>query len=258
MLPQLRFQLQVYRLGEKQPPSGSMVGHAPHWSIIPLLLDPRATQQVRVNLQPDFHWLATMASSTAPAVPVSFAINSILRSQLDPATGLIQTILVDKTDWVDPPVGTLITYNGLTTWPGLNGLSFPFFSSEEVGLPGNPLQVITTFPLANIPPGAPPLNSQLPETGSISLTLPATPIPAGFRAQIYDTRKGLRMADRGVRVANLGGDTHGVQWFRDPYVFDLPNSQVLLIVQNLVNQANEIQIALYGQVLRFNQIQGTN
>jgi hypothetical protein len=258
MLPILRFQLQTYRLGEKNPPAGSMIGHSPHWAITQLLLDPLASTQVRMNLQPDFHWLATMASSTAPAVPVSFDINGILRSQLDPATGLIQTILVDKTDWVDPPVGTLITYNGLTTWPGLNGLSFPFFSSEEVGLPGNPLQVITTFPLANIPPGAPPLNSQLPETGSISLTLPATPIPAGFRAQIYDTRKGLRMADRGVRVANLGGDTHGVQWFRDPYVFDLPNSQVLLIVQNLVNQANEIQIALYGQVLRFNQIQGTN
>ena len=67
----------------------------------------------------------------------------------------------------------------------------------------------------------------------------------------------LRMADRGVRLANLGGGAGAAQWFRDPYVFDQPNPQVLVIVQNLESQPNEIQLALYGQVLRFNQIAGT-
>jgi hypothetical protein len=148
MLPLLRFQLQVYRLGEKHPPVGTMADHAPHWAITSLVLEPLDSRQIRMNLQPDFHWLATLGSAT--------------------------------------------------------------------------------------------VNTQ-----------------GGYRAQIYDTRKALRFADRGVNVAVLGGDTHGVNWFRDPYVFDVPNPQVLLIVQNLENATNDIQLALYGQVLRFNQDAGT-
>lgn len=149
MLPLLRYQMQVYRLGEKNPPVGSMAGHSPHWAISTLLLDPLATQQVRMNLQPDFHWLATLGRSS----------------------------------------------------------------------------VFTDL--------------------------------GGYRAQIYDIEKGLRMADRGVKVANLGGDAGAVHWFRDPYRFDAPNSQVLLVVQNLEQSTNEVQLALYGQVLRFNQDAGT-
>lgn len=144
MLPQLRFQQQVYRLGEKNPPAGTMVDHAPNWNITTLILAGLGTQQVRVNVQPDFHWLATLGGCT---------LNTV----------------------------------------------------------------------------------------------------GGFRAQIYDTRKKLRFADRGVRFANLGGNSIGPQWLRDPYRFDLPNSQVLLVVQNLESAQNEIQIAMYGQVVRFNQ-----
>ena len=144
MLPQLRLQQQVYRLGEKNPPAGSMVDHSPNWNITTVVLGALGTTQLRINMQPDFHWLAVLGSST---------VNNV----------------------------------------------------------------------------------------------------GGFRAQIYDTRKKLRFADRGVQFANLGGNSKGPQWFRDPYRFDLPNSQVLLIIQNLENAQNEIQIAMYGQVVRFNQ-----
>ena len=80
----------------------------------------------------------------------------------------------------------------------------------------------------------------------------------GFRAQLYDMKKQLRLADRGVMFANLagpmGGGTPGAAVFlREPWAFDEPDSQVLVIVQNMEAAANTIDIALYGQVLRFNQ-----
>jgi hypothetical protein len=78
----------------------------------------------------------------------------------------------------------------------------------------------------------------------------------GFRAQLYDTKKKLRFADRGVQQALMGGaqtSFSGPFFLREPYIFDLPDSQVLVIVQNLEIVANTIQIALYGQVLRFNE-----
>lgn len=75
----------------------------------------------------------------------------------------------------------------------------------------------------------------------------------GFRAQFYDSLKKVRFADRGMNFANIAGGARRSFFLRDPYQFDLPDSQVLVIVQNLENAVNTIQFTLYGQVLRFNQ-----
>jgi len=78
----------------------------------------------------------------------------------------------------------------------------------------------------------------------------------GFRAQLYDMKKQLRMADRGQLVSNLAGNmgtTPGAPIFlREPWNFDEPDSQVLVIVQNMEKAQNSIQLVMYGQVLRFN------
>jgi hypothetical protein len=94
----------------------------------------------------------------------------------------------------------------------------------------------------------------------VALTASATVNTAlgGFRAQLYDMKKQLRLADRGVMFANLagpmgGGGNPGAFFLREPWEFDEPDSQLLVIVQNMETAANTIDIALYGQVLRFNQ-----
>lgn len=78
-------------------------------------------------------------------------------------------------------------------------------------------------------------------------------VSGGFRAQLYDTLKKVKFEDRGVNFANLAGASGKAYMLREPYQFDLPNSQVLLLLQNLEAVQNTIQIVLYGQVLRFNQ-----
>jgi hypothetical protein len=138
-------QTQVYRLGEKSPPSGGMAEHAPSWEVVSLVLDPLGTLQARVNLQRDF-WLLALATSA-----------------------------------------TTITAAG------------------------------------------------------------------GFRAQLYDTIKKVRLADRGILKHLLGGNGSAPFFLREPYQFDQPNSQLLVTVQNMEAVQNTVQIALYGQVLRFNQ-----
>lgn len=80
----------------------------------------------------------------------------------------------------------------------------------------------------------------------------------GFRAQIYDVKKELRLIDRPMLFANIagtmgGGGNAGASFLREPYEFDEPDSQVLVIAQNMEITQNSIQIVLYGQVLRFNQ-----
>lgn len=79
----------------------------------------------------------------------------------------------------------------------------------------------------------------------------------GFRAQFYDMKKQLRFADRGVLAPNIAGNmgaaSPGAFFLREPWQFDEPDSQLLVIVQNMETVANVIDIAFYGQVLRFNQ-----
>jgi hypothetical protein len=147
MLPIQREQFQVYRMGERLPPSGGLHNHAPMWEAISFVLGPLQTAQARVNLQRDFNLLAILISN----------------------------------------------------------------SSNVAG---------------------------------------------GFRGQMYDTRKKLRLADRGVQQALMGGNMtalSGPFFLREPYPFDQPDSQILVQATNLEAVTNTIQIALYGLVLRFNQ-----
>jgi hypothetical protein len=74
-----------------------------------------------------------------------------------------------------------------------------------------------------------------------------------FRMQMYDTLKKVRFADRGILNANLGGSGSAPFWLREPYQFNLPDSQVLVTLQNMSTTQNTVQVALYGQVMRFNQ-----
>jgi hypothetical protein len=148
MLPLLQWQGQVYRMGEKHPPSGDLPGHGPDWEVVTCVLAARDTTQVRVNLQRDYTLMAITTSST-------------------------------------------VTDRG------------------------------------------------------------------GFRAQFYDTRKQLRFADRGVNRVNIAGSMGGggkpaPSFLREPWRFDEPDSQILVVVQNFETVQNEIQIAFYGLVLRFN------
>lgn len=73
----------------------------------------------------------------------------------------------------------------------------------------------------------------------------------GFRAQFYDQLKRLRMADRGVQFSNIGGKSNSPFFLREPYRFDLPQSQMLVLFQNLEAVANTVQIALYGVAAPF-------
>jgi hypothetical protein len=94
---------------------------------------------------------------------------------------------------------------------------------------------------------------------SISVTNTSN-VNGGFRAQLYDIKKQLRLADRGVNQALMGGPVfggappNGSFFLREPYRFDLPDSQLLVIAQNLETVQNLVQIALYGSVLRFNEV----
>jgi hypothetical protein len=65
MLPIQRLQAQVYRLGERLPPSGGLFDHSPTWEAVNLVLTAGATLQARVNVQRDFTLLAIMASSSS-------------------------------------------------------------------------------------------------------------------------------------------------------------------------------------------------
>jgi len=151
MLPLQREQSQVYRLGDKYPPSGELKGHSPMWEAVTLILGARQTLQARVNLQRDFTLIAISTSTSS----------------------------------------------------NVNG---------------------------------------------------------GFRAQLYDMKKKLRFADRGVQMANIGGPAGGQiigsVFLRQPYQFDQHDSQILVIAQNLETVTNTLQIALYGLVLRFNEAGG--
>src|SRR5271170_1140863 len=96
---------------------------------------------------------------------------------------------------------------------------------------------------------------------SISVTNSSN-VNGGFRAQLYDVKKQLRFSDRGVNQALMGGPTFaappcGAFFLREPYRFDLPDSQILIVAQNLETVQNSVQIALFGVVLRFNEVSNT-
>lgn len=82
----------------------------------------------------------------------------------------------------------------------------------------------------------------------------------GFRVQVYDIKKRYRFADRSINFANFAGPVNNAGaanspacfFFREPYRFEIPDSQVLLQVQNFEQAPNTVMLAFYGQVLRFN------
>jgi hypothetical protein len=82
-------------------------------------------------------------------------------------------------------------------------------------------------------------------------------VNGGFLAQLYDVKRSVRLAVQGVQFANFGGSMgNGANTFllREPYRFDQPDSQILVMVQNLESVQNTIQLVLYGQSLPFNQV----
>jgi hypothetical protein len=259
MLPGIgtgRFQTQVYRLGEKNPPG--MQGYAPHWAITQLSLTPMASTQVRMNLQPNFHWLATLASTLPAAVPTATTAPLVVATPTLPV-GVVgvpynTTVLVTG----GTPPYTAILAAGSTLPAGLSISPTP--NNNGFVISGTPTTATTTpqsFQVDITDSAATPATLTATLAITVAATQSAVPFVSTYRAQTYDTRKALRMADRGVRHANLGGTGSAASWMRDPYVFDVPDPQVLLVVQNLKNAQNEIQIVHYGQVLRFNQLPGT-
>jgi len=69
----------------------------------------------------------------------------------------------------------------------------------------------------------------------------------GFRVHLYDKARNLRvMANRGLQFPNLGGNSAAPYFLREPYPFDLPKSQALVILQNLETASNTVQLVLYG------------
>lgn len=96
----------------------------------------------------------------------------------------------------------------------------------------------------------------------------------GFRLQLYDMKKsywqwadvrrriasnsrskpGVRLAGRGVNVANYLGTGQSPFFLREPHPFTEDNAQVLINVQNqdISGANNVIQVVLYGVARRFN------
>lgn len=58
-------------------------------------------------------------------------------------------------------------------------------------------------------------------------------------------------SDRGLKFGNLGGTSAFGFFLREPYRFDLPQSQVLVILQNLEPNPNTVQLVLYGVAAPF-------
>jgi hypothetical protein len=65
MLPLSREQAQVYRYGERLPPSAGLENHCPTWECVSMVLTNQATLQARVNLQRHFTLLAITANATS-------------------------------------------------------------------------------------------------------------------------------------------------------------------------------------------------
>ena len=73
----------------------------------------------------------------------------------------------------------------------------------------------------------------------------------GFRVQMYDILRKRRLQDRPAQFPNLGGAANAPFFLREPYRFDLPKSQMNLVLVNLEAVTNTVQIALYGAAAPF-------
>ncbi len=73
----------------------------------------------------------------------------------------------------------------------------------------------------------------------------------GFRAFLFDVLRQLRLQDRGIQFPQLGGAAKSPFFLREPYPFDLPASQVKVLLTNMEAQSNTVQLVLYGVVAPF-------
>jgi len=74
----------------------------------------------------------------------------------------------------------------------------------------------------------------------------------GFRAALYDVLKKRRIgSDRGIQFPNIGGAAGSAFYMREPYQFDLPRSQVIVLLQNMEVAQNTVQLVLYGVAAPF-------
>lgn len=87
----------------------------------------------------------------------------------------------------------------------------------------------------------------------------------GFRIQMYDVKKRYRFADRGISFANFAGPAGGIPvatlansslspfFLREPYRFEVPDSQIYIECQNFETTQNRVSASFHGAVLRFNE-----
>jgi len=77
----------------------------------------------------------------------------------------------------------------------------------------------------------------------------------GFRVFLYDKTRNQQIGgDRGIQFPNLAGSAGAPFFLREPYAFDLPQPQALVILQNMEPNPNTVQLVLYGLAAPF---QGT-
>jgi hypothetical protein len=79
-------------------------------------------------------------------------------------------------------------------------------------------------------------------------------VQGGCRGQCFDMVKQLRLMDRGVQFSQMGGNSSAPFFLREPYRFDQPRSQMLVLLQNMEDVTNTVQMVFYGAAAPF---QGT-
>jgi len=89
-------------------------------------------------------------------------------------------------------------------------------------------------------------------------TASSSNVSGGFLGQMFDVMRSVRLADRGLQQALMGGNQgppgpSAAFFLREPYPFHEHDSQILINVQNLEAVQNAVQIALYGVCLPFNR-----
>lgn len=73
----------------------------------------------------------------------------------------------------------------------------------------------------------------------------------GYRVQMYDVLRKRSLQDRLAQFPNMGGGANGAFFLREPYRFDMPRSQMKLMITNMEAVQNTVQLALYGVAAPF-------
>lgn len=125
-----------------------------------------------------------------------------------------------------------------------------------------PMWEVATFSLGPLQTLQARINLQRDFTLIAIAASSSSSVSGGFRFQMYDLKKRLRFADRGIQESVLAGSVASATsepfFLREPWRFDLPDSQILVNIQNFESVVNTAQVAFYGVVLRFNELSGKN